>query len=126
MLDYSPKPKNLFAEGLSLQNENSLQFGLWNNSYIDEDSVMAEVINAVEGPRHFDAKPQTLQTGPNEDLLLNEESFIGVADFEQEVVKESYINNQIEETLFDDDIMHSLLQGINNEQTQLRLPILLD
>jgi hypothetical protein len=49
-------------------------------------------------------------------MLNEEESFIGVADFEQEVVKGSHI----EETLFDDDIMHSLLQGIN-EQAQLRV-----
>jgi hypothetical protein len=52
---------------------------------------MAEVIDVVEDANHFNAKPQTSR--PNEDLLLNEESFIGVADFEQEVVKESYINN---------------------------------
>jgi hypothetical protein len=72
---------------------------------------MAEVIDAVEGPRdsHFDMKPQMPR---NEDLLLNEVSFIGVADFEQEVVKESY--NQIEETPFDDDIMFDLIQ---DEQT---------
>jgi hypothetical protein len=42
-------------------------------------------------------------------MLNEEESFIGVADFEQEVVKGNYINNQNEETMFDDDIMHSLL-----------------
>jgi len=77
------------------------------HSYIDEDSVMAEVIDAVDGPRdsHFSMKPQMPR---NEDLLLNEVSFIGVADFEQEVVKESY--NQIEETPFDDDIMFDLMQ----------------
>ena len=53
-------------------------------------------------------------------MLNEEESFIGVADFEQEVVKNSYINNQNEETLFDDDIMHSLLQGITNDQALQR------
>lgn len=77
---------------------------------------MAEVIDAVSDA----GKPQVIKavghTGGNEDLsvlMLNEESFIGVADFEQEVVKDGF-NNQNEETLFDDDIMHSLLQ-LNND-----------
>jgi hypothetical protein len=44
--------------------------------------------------------------------IPNEESFMeGAADFEKEVVKH-------EETMFDDDIMHSLLQGINNNNQQ--------
>ena len=74
--------------------EHSLQFGIRipENSYIDEDSIMAEVIDAVDGniTRQFALKPQTIDTespaGVAEDLgalMLNEEeSFIGVADFE--------------------------------------------
>ena len=85
---------------------------------------MAEVINAVDCniKHHFTLKPQLTTESPAgaEELgalMLNEEdSFIGVADFEQEVVKGSHN----EETLFDDDIMHSLLQGIN-EQAELRV-----
>jgi hypothetical protein len=44
--------------------ENSLQFGIRipENSYIDEDSIMAEVINAVDGniTHHFTHKPQII------------------------------------------------------------------
>jgi len=95
--------------------ENSLQFGIRipENSYIDEDSIMAEVINAVDGniTHHFANKQQIINESPARieelgALMLNEEdSFIGLADFEQEVVKGSHN----EETLFDYDIMHSLL-----------------
>lgn len=74
---------------------------------------MAEVINAVDGSitNNFANQPKLNNENSARieelgNLMLNEEdSFIGVADFEQEVVKGSHN----EETLFDDDIMHSLL-----------------
>ena len=78
------------------QIENSLPFGMRipESSYIEEDSIMAEVIDAVEGEKHFDLARKTQVQKDLGVLMLNEEeSFIGVADFEQEVVKGSYINN---------------------------------
>jgi hypothetical protein len=48
-------------------------------------------------------------------VLLNEDSFIGVGDFEHDVGRDGF--NHQEETLFDDEIMNSLLQ-LNNDQAR--------